>query len=86
MTPTEVLKEIRNLPIADKRRVFDELKQDLSVSDRGVFGNGEPQFLERMKRKGLIIDFPRRDKIRPSFKRISVTGEPVSETIIKERG
>ena len=85
MTPIEVLKEIKSLPLADKRRVFDELRQDIAASEDASFTAEEQRFLEGMKRMGLIADLPARTEQRSSFRPIAVAGEPVSETIVKER-
>ncbi len=87
MTPTEVLEEIRKMPLSERRRLRDELDNDLSEAE----SNGdskEPGFIESMKRKGLITQMPTRKpdpEWRRNFKRVNVTGEPISQTIIRER-
>ncbi len=46
-------------------------------------------FLNGLRQKGLVTEIPLRlphDEFRQNFKRIVVNGEPLSETIIKERG
>jgi len=86
MTPTEVLKELRKMPLEARRLVHDELHDELlEQSDTDERPN---PLIRSMMEKGNITELPRkeRDSIeRRNFKRISVSGEPVSETIIKER-
>lgn len=84
MTPTEVLNELQKMPLAERQRILDELKA--SPNNLGI---REKNFVNALKRKGLITETPLGlpdDKIRRNFKRIKVIGEPISETIIKERG
>ena len=89
MTPTEVLSEIQKMPLAEKRRILDELTEDINRNERANFNDKEINFVNGLKRKGLITETPLGlpdDEFRRNFKRIEVTGEPLSETIIKERG
>ena len=49
----------------------------------------EKKFVNGLRQKGLVTEMPLRlpdDEFRRNFKRIEVKGEPLSETIIKERG
>lgn len=89
MTPTEVLEEIQKMPPAQKRQVFLELTEELEQSEQTDFEAKEKKFVSGLRRKGLITEMPLRlpdDEFRRRFKRIEVKGEPLSETIIKERG
>lgn len=89
MTPTEVLSEIKKMPFIEKRRILDELTKEISRNARGDFDYEETNFVAALKRKGLMTETPLGlpdDESRRLFKRIEVTGEPLSETIIKERG
>ena len=87
MTPTEVLREIQKMPLSDRHRLRDCLDEDIpQVETNG--SSKESDFLESMKAKGLITHVPSRKpdpEWRRNFKRITVTGEPISETIIRER-
>ncbi|MBP9665266.1 MAG: hypothetical protein KBD94_11640 [Pyrinomonadaceae bacterium] len=75
------------MPISDRNRLLDCLEEDIA----SVENNEESKratFLESMKAKGLITHIPSRKpdpEWRRNFKRITVTGEPISETIIRER-
>ncbi len=83
MTPTEVLNELQKMPPAQRQKILDELKEK-----QNNLGTREKKFVNALKRKGLITEIPLGlpdDKFRQNFKRIDVKGEPISETIIKER-
>lgn len=89
MTPTEILEEIQKMLPAQKRQVFLELTEELEQSEQTDFEAKEKKFVNGLRRKGLITEMPLRlpdDEFRRRFKRIEVKGEPLSETIIKERG
>ncbi|MDQ3633804.1 MAG: hypothetical protein M3405_04750 [Acidobacteriota bacterium] len=84
MTPTEVLSELQKMPPVERQKILDELKEN-----QKNLGIREKNFVNALKRKGLITEIPLGlpdDKFRQNFKRIDVKGEPISETIIKERG
>ena len=89
MTPTEVLSEIYKMPLVEKQKILAELSEDLSQAEQKNLQAKEAAFVNGLKRKGLVTEVPLRlpdDEFRRSFKRINVKGEPLSETIIKERG
>ncbi len=89
MTPTEVLKEIRKMPLTARRQVLDELNDDLTLMDTNGYGSKELRFIESMKRSGLISQIPNRFKQeipKRKFERVNVIGKPMSETIIEDRG
>ena len=88
MTPTEVLNEIHKMPLPDRLRLRDELNDELAGNDTNGYSSKEQRFITSMKQKGLITKLPLRkpdDARRRKFKPITVTGEPISETIIRER-
>ena len=88
MTPTEVLDEIRKMPLVEKRRILIELSGQLNQNHPINLDAKEEKFVSGLKEKGLIAETPLRlpdDEVRQNFKRIEVKGEPLSETIIKER-
>lgn len=92
MTPTEVLKEIRKMPISARRRLRDELDEmngDAPPIELKDCSEKEKRFIESMMRKGLITHVPNRFKgsiSRNTFKRVNVIGKPISQTIIEDRG
>ncbi len=88
MTPTEVLEEIRKMPPTAKREILRELSENLAEPQLDGYSEKERKFIASMKQKGLISQVPlhRPDtRTRRRFKRITLTGEPISETIIRER-
>ncbi len=89
MTPTEVLTEIQKMPLADRRRICDELTDRINQAEQVDISAKEKKFVNSLKRKGLVTETPLGlpdDEFRRNFKRIKIKGEPLSETIIKERG
>ncbi len=89
MTSTEVLSEIQKMPLVEKRKVFLELNEQLDQAEQTDLNAKEKKFVNGLRQKGLVTEIPLRlpdDEFRRNFKRIEVKGEPLSETIIKERG
>lgn len=87
MTPTEVLQEIRKMPLSDRRLVRDEIDDDLSTESNGSTSTYLRLF-ESMKEKGTLSHVPNRlrGKIdRNEFKRVNAIGKPISQTIIEDR-
>ena len=89
MTPTEILSEIQKMPPSQKRQILFELTEELEQSEQTELEAKEKNFVNGLRQKGLITEMPLRlpdDELRRNFKRIEIKGEPLSETIIKERG
>lgn len=89
MTPTEVLNEISKMPLVIKRELLEKLSREIKESDEIGIDSREKSFLENLRQKGLLSETPQQisdDEMRQNFKRIEVNGEPLSKTILKERG
>lgn len=89
MTTTEVLSEIQKMPLTEKRQVFQKLNEQLDQAEPIDLNAKEKKFVNGLRQKGLVTEIPLRlpdDELRRNFKRIEVKGEPLSETIIRERG
>ena len=89
MTPTEVLSEIQKMPLVERRKFLLELNEQLGDGEQYDLDAEEKKFINGLRQKGLVTEIPLRlpdDEFRRNFKRIEVKGEPLSETIIKERG
>ncbi len=89
MTPTEVLSEIQKMPLVEKRKVFIALTEQLTQTPQPELTAPEKKIVNGLQQKGLVTEIPLRlpdDEFRRNFKRIEVKGEPLSETIIKNRG
>ena len=89
MTPTEVLNEISKMPLVEKRKLLEKLNREIKEVEETDLESREKAFLENLRQKGLLSEIPQQvpdDKLRQNFKRIEIEGEPLSDTIIKERG
>ena len=89
MTSTEVLSEIYKMPLVEKRKILAELSEDLMQTEQRNLQAKELNFVNSLRQKGLVTEVPlglSDDEFRRNFKRINIKGEPLSETIIKERG
>lgn len=93
MTPTEVLSEIQKLPLSDARQVADQLTDYLREKERPSNTDDdaerrEDEFERYLFDKGVVSHIATRDendKEFDAFEMIEVEGEPLSETIIRER-
>jgi hypothetical protein len=88
MTPTQIIKEIRKLPTSAKRRILLEITSDLSDKNEQSSQQNEIRFLDELVKEGLLLRLPTRTSKkgeRSTFRRVHIKGEPISETIIKER-
>jgi hypothetical protein len=79
MTPTEILNEINKLPTAERQQIVDSLteKEEESIDLR---------LQKSLYEDGLLreIRTTKSNKV-ADFKPIKIEGEPLSETIIRER-
>lgn len=88
MTLTEVLSAVQKMPLDEKRQLLLVLSEELNQVEQMKLGAKENQFVNGLRQKGMVTEMPLRlpdDESRQNFKRIEVKGEPLSETIIKER-
>lgn len=93
MTPTEVLDEIQKLPLNDARQVADQLTNYLRELEKGGEMNKEleqceDEFERYLLAKGIASHIATQDETDEefdAFEVIEVKGEPLSETIIRER-
>ena len=88
MTPTEILSEIQKMPLVEKHKVFIALTEQLKQTRQADLTAQEKKIVSGLRQKGLVTEIPLRlpdDEFRRNFKRIEVKGEPLSETISKER-
>ena len=93
MTPTEVLNEIQKLPLNDARQVANQLTNYLreKEQDNGIdeeMERREDEFERYLLAKGVVSHIATRDETDEefdAFEMIEVEGEPLSETIVRER-
>lgn len=77
------------MPLVEKRKVFLELNEQLGRAEQTDLNAEEKKFVNGLRQKGLVTETPLRladDEFRRNFKRIEVKGEPLFETIVRERG
>lgn len=93
MTPMEVINEIQKLPLSDARRVANQLtnylrEQEAVASLDENLDAREDEFERDLLVKGIVSHIATRDETDEEFdgfEMIAVEGEPLSETIIRER-
>jgi hypothetical protein len=87
MTTTEILSQIEKLSPAEKRQLLEMLDQELNQNQSDMDWR-EKEFAQNLLRRGIISEMPLRlpdDEFRQNFKPVEIKGEPLSETIIRER-
>lgn len=93
MTATDVIAEIRKLTLDEARAVAEQLADYLREHESAVLAAQETEaredeFERQLLAKGVISHIPTRDETDEEFDKfepIEVAGEPLSETIIRER-
>lgn len=93
MTASDVLTEIRKLDLDEAREVAERLADYLRERERETIATEETEaredeFERHLLAKGVITHIPTRnetDEEFDTFEPIEVAGEPLSQTIIRER-
>lgn len=93
MTATDVLIEIRKLTLDEAREVAERLANYLREHESEALATEETEaredeFERHLLAKGVVSHIPTRDETDEEFDKfepIEVLGEPLSETIIRER-
>ena len=93
MSATDLLTEIRKLTLEEAREVAERLANYLRERESTALASDETEaredeFERQLLAKGVIIQIPTRDETDEEFDKfdpIEVAGEPLSETIIRER-
>jgi hypothetical protein len=94
MIPPELLKEIEKLALPEVKELAERLTNYLREQERTALStkeneDREDEFERYLLAKGVINEIPSRDERDDefdAFEPIEVQGEPLSETIIRERG
>ncbi len=86
MTTTEILNEIYRLPISQRKEIKEKLAKDLKDDAPETPQISEEDFLQQLLAEGIISHIPEgiTDE-EDDFEPIEIEGEPISETIIRER-
>jgi len=93
MTARDLFSEIRRLSLDEAREVAERLANYLSKHEGVALTTEGPEaredeFERHLLAKGVISHIPTRDETDEEFEKfepIEVAGEPLSETIIRER-
>jgi hypothetical protein len=88
-TLEQIIDEARALSPGVRRKLREALDYELGPVSQADLDSKEETFVNRLRQKGLITEVPTRlpdDELRRNYKRVEVKGEPISETIVKERG
>ena len=82
MTTTEILNEISRLPINDQTEIKKNLLEKIEMKDEIL----TKDLWQKLFEEGLITHVPNiiSDE-NDDFEPIEISGEPISETIIRER-
>ena len=89
MTPSEILNEIRQLPLPEQTQIKKTLLEDSDTNS--VIKERKPkiteeEFLQYLLAKGVISEIPEgMTDEEDDFEPIEFEGEPLSEMIIRER-
>lgn len=87
MNITQVLDEIKKLSPTEKRQVADALRLE---SEKALPPQSDDEKRRELHRQllaeGVIKNIPTRDAALYDFEPVPIKGEPLSETIIRERG
>lgn len=87
-TLEQIIDEARALSPGEKQKLRQALDRELGPVGHTDLDSREEIFVNRLRQKGLIAEVPLRlpdDELRRNYKRIEVKGEPLSETIVRER-
>ena len=86
MTPQEILNEIYRLPLPEQEQIAESVLKNRVEDDSSKPKVTEEEFLQYLLAKGVISEIPEgiTDE-EDNFEPIEIEGEPLSETIIRER-
>ncbi len=85
MNITEVLNAIDKLSATEKRQVADALVRDEAADQDASVEERQAALHRRLLAEGIIKNIPTREIVEREFEPVPITGEPLSETIIRER-
>ena len=86
MTATEILREISKLPSGERRNIYRHLDDDLHHEKVSAEELREREFEQMLLAEGVIRDIPSGWNEDDDFEPVEITGKPLSETIIEDRG
>ncbi|MDQ3652770.1 MAG: hypothetical protein M3458_21350 [Acidobacteriota bacterium] len=84
MTPQEIVNQVRKLSLSQQREVLQTLAHDLNEMPQTA-ERVPVELLREMLADGFISNLPSAVDDEDDFEPIEIEGEPLSETVIKER-
>ena len=86
MTTTEILKEIYRLPVNQQQELKEKLLKETESNESTKPQITEKEFLQQLFDEGFISYIPEEMTDEDDdFEPVEIEGEPISETIIRER-
>ena len=86
MTTTEILNEIYKLSSVEQKVLKEKLLEDSESNEQAKTRITEEAFLQKLLANGFISEIPEgMTDEEDDFEPVEFEGEPVSETIIRER-
>ena len=86
MTPQEIIQEIQKLPPSDWQRIKDSIEHDKVEEGQG-HEISEEELEKHLFAKGIIGNIPESTMWDyETWEPVEIQGEPLSETVIRERG
>lgn len=83
MTTAEILNEISQLPISQQKELQEKLLEDSKSAKPQI---SDDEFLQQLYADGFISNIPEKYTDEDDdFEPVEIEGEPISETIIRER-
>ena len=83
MTQQEIINQAQKLPLRQQREIVQTLSQNLDETKNDM--PSEAEVAEILLAKGIISRIPSHWNDDEDFEPIEIEGEPLSETIIRER-
>lgn len=86
MSTQEILTAIKNLPLAEQRKILDELSHSVAAPKETPPTLSDEEFEQLLLARGIVSEIPEPlPDDEDDFEPIEVKGKPLSETIIEER-
>ncbi|MGI8638669.1 MAG: hypothetical protein ACR2MG_01770 [Pyrinomonadaceae bacterium] len=86
MTTVEILNEIHRLPLNQQKELKERLLEKTEPNGQTKPKISEEEFLQQLFEEGFITHIPEKYTDEDDdFEPVEIEGEPISETIIRER-
>lgn len=85
MSVTEILNAVSKLSPAEKQQVINVLLHDPEPGQDASIEERQAALHRRLLAEGVIKNIPPREVVEREFEPVPITGEALSETIIRER-